>query len=333
MLYTIVNEKTFEIKGVVQLMVVNLSKVKKGSRINDVFLLKNINESVASNGNPFFKFHVANKTGSLETICWSITEELRTLFAKEFPVAHVTGTITEYEGKLQIKLASIKEATEFEKGDLVETVGMDKNIIQAEIESTIENIKNKEIKLIVKTIFEPCKEKFYDHVAAKKFHHEVVGGLGYHVYTMLLSAKQLAKIYGANEDLVCAGVILHDLGKLIEIENPLNPTYSVEGNLRGHIAIMDTAIQKTVAKLIQEKKLDKDSEVPMLLSHMVLSHHGQLDWGSPVTPKLKEALLLHFIDSIDAKMYQVNKHLENAEPGAMFNVPEMKTDFFKPKYC
>ncbi|PFF46112.1 MULTISPECIES: 3'-5' exoribonuclease YhaM family protein [Bacillus cereus group] len=314
-------------------MVVNLSKLKKGDRINGVFLLKNINESIAKNNNPFFKFNVSNKTGSLECVLWEITEEYRTFFEKEFPVAHLTGKITEYEGKLQVKLGTLKEATEYNKDELVETVGMDANIIRAEVESTIENIKNKEIKLIVKTIFEPCKEKFYEHVAAKKFHHEVVGGLGYHVYTMLLSAKQLAKIYGANEDLICAGVILHDLGKLIEIENPLNPTYSVEGNLRGHIAIMDTAIQKTVAKLIQEKKLDKDSEVPLLLSHMVLSHHGQLDWGSPVTPKLKEALLLHFIDSIDAKMYQVNKHLENAESGAMFNVPEMKTDFFKPKYC
>ncbi|MFJ8528486.1 3'-5' exoribonuclease YhaM family protein [Bacillus sp. NPDC094106] len=313
-------------------MVVNLKKVKKGDRINGVFLLKNINESIASNSNPFFKLNVANKTGSLETILWSITEEHRTLFAQDFPVAHITGAITEYEGKLQIKLATIKEATEFNKAELVETIGMDADIIRAEIESTIENIKDKDIKLITKAIFEPCKEKFYEHVAAKKFHHEVVGGLGYHVYTMLLSAKQLAKIYGANEDLLCAGVILHDLGKLVEIENILNPTYSVEGSLRGHIAIMDTAIHKTVAKLIQDKKLDKDSEAPMLLSHMVLSHHGQLEWGSPVTPKLKEALLLHFIDSIDAKMYQVNKHLQNAEAGTMFNVPEMRADFFKPTY-
>ncbi|WP_242249127.1 HD domain-containing protein [Bacillus cereus group sp. BfR-BA-01328] len=314
-------------------MVVNLSKLKKGDRINGVFLLKNINESIAQNKNPYFKFNLANKTGSLETICWSVTEELRTLFEKEFPVAHLTGVVTEYGDKLQVKLSTIKEATEFDKGDLVETVAMDGDIIRAEIESTIENMKDKEIKLITKTIFEPCKEKFYEHVAAKKFHHEVVGGLGYHVYTMLLSAKQLAKIYGANEDLLCASIILHDLGKLIEIENPLNPAYSVEGNLRGHIAIMDTAIHKTVVKLIQEEKLDKNSEVPMLLSHMVLSHHGQLEWGSPVVPKVKEALLLHFIDSIDAKMYQVNKYLPSAEPGAMFNIPEMRTDFYKPKYC
>ena len=140
-------------------------------------------------------------------------------------------------------------------------------------------------------------------------------------------ANYLCPIYDADHDLLITGCLLHDMGKIVELEGPIVYKYSTEGKLLGHISIMAAEIRKAG----QELKID--SEIPMLLEHMVLSHHGQQEFGSPVMPLTKEALLLSLIDNLDRKMVVVNKALAHVEPGAFSTkvFPLDNRSFYKPK--
>ena len=148
-----------------------------------------------------------------------------------------------------------------------------------------------------------------------------------HSITMADIASYLCKIYDADYDLLITGCLLHDLGKIIELEGPIVYKYSLEGKLLGHITIMTAEIRKAA------EELKITSEIPLLLEHMVLSHHGQPDFGSPVMPSTKEALLLSLIDNLDSKMVVVNKAIADVEPGNFSNkvFPLDNRAFYKPK--
>jgi 3'-5' exoribonuclease len=127
---------------------------------------------------------------------------------------------------------------------------------------------------------------------------------------MLDLAKAIAQLYPSlDTDLLYAGVILHDLGKVIELSGPISTTYTVAGNLLGHISIMVNEIGKAA------EELNIHGEEVMVLQHMVLSHHGKAEWGSPKPPLIKEAEILHLIDNIDAKMNMLDRALERVKPG------------------
>ena len=130
---------------------------------------------------------------------------------------------------------------------------------------------------------------------------------------MLRIAKTLAAQYkDINKPLLYAGIILHDMGKIIELSGPISTEYTLEGNLLGHIVIVDEEITKACIAL----KIDEKSEDVLLLKHMVLAHHGQLDYGSPVRPKLREAEILFMIDNLDATINMLNTALNRTEPGS-----------------
>ena len=140
-------------------------------------------------------------------------------------------------------------------------------------------------------------------------------------------AASLCETYDVDHDLVITGCLLHDMGKIIELEGPIVYKYSTEGKLLGHISIMAAEIRKAADEL----KLT--SEVPLLLEHMVLSHHGQQEFGSPVMPLTKEGLLLSLIDNLDSKMVVVNKAVADVEPGNFSNKVFSldNRSFYKPK--
>ena len=141
-------------------------------------------------------------------------------------------------------------------------------------------------------------------------HHDFVSGLAYHVYTMLRTGEALCDIYPSlDRNLLYAGIILHDIGKVKELSGALNTTYTVEGNLIGHIVIATEEINEIV------RELDLEGEEILLLKHVILAHHGKLEYGSPKEPMLPEAEMLNFIDNIDARMMMMNKHLEQVKPG------------------
>ena len=165
---------------------------------------------------------------------------------------------------------------------------------------------------ITMSILDEYKETLLMWTAAKKVHHNIRGGLLYHVYRMLKTATYLAGCYPIDKSLLCAGVILHDIGKVKELEcDMLGATeYSVDGNLFGHLFLG--------AEIISEhaKKVGLPEMETRLLKHMIVSHHGQMEYGAIRTPAIPEAALLSHIDKIDAEMYQYEETRKKMEPGS-----------------
>lgn len=200
--------------------------------------------------------------------------------------------------------------------------------IKNSIEEYLEKIENKDIYNITKTLYERNKKAFYVFPAASKFHHAYIGGLAYHTNGMLELSKSILERYkSVNADLVYAGIILHDMAKVYEFNRAYNTEYSLEGTLVGHL-VMGSIMIENVAN-----ELKIDSEAVLLLKHIVLSHHGQYQFGSPKKPLIAEALVVSFLDNIDSKMTVVEEELNETKVGeftSTINVIE-KSKLYKHK--
>lgn len=170
---------------------------------------------------------------------------------------------------------------------------------------------------LVCTLLEENKEKLLTWAAGKSVHHNVRGGLLYHVHTMLQSAAQLYKVYGKilslDRDLLYAGVILHDIGKVRELScsNIMSIDYTPDGNLLGHLFIGAEMIGQCA------RKLGLPEEDILLLQHMLVSHHGKREMGAIALPAIPEASILHHVDCLDAEMYMYRNAREETKQGEM----------------
>ncbi|MBQ1507909.1 MAG: HD domain-containing protein, partial [Erysipelotrichaceae bacterium] len=204
-----------------------------------------------------------------------------------------------------------------------------KDALRNSIQDGINRINNESIARLVTHMLNRYAEEFYEYPAASKIHHNFIGGLATHTAGMLQVAYALCEIYPAiDRDYLIAGVILHDLGKIEEFTSPVVTEYTTEGKLLGHISIMDARLLEAGKELKME-----DSEELLVLRHMILSHHGMNEFGSPVRPETLEAELLYFIDSIDSKVNIIEKALENVKEGE-FSQRIFAMDnrmFYKPK--
>jgi len=179
------------------------------------------------------------------------------------------------------------------------------------IESYLNNIDNKIIKEVVMKIYKDNEQEFYLYPAATKFHHAYIGGLSYHTSTMMKLTDGFKNVYPfLNQDLLSAGILLHDICKVTELSNYAGPEYTKEGRLLGHITMGVKLIEVTAEQLGY-----RGTEEVLLLEHMVLSHHYYGNYGSPKKTNIPEALILHFIDNIDSKMTVLQETLEQIEPG------------------
>ena len=187
---------------------------------------------------------------------------------------------------------------------------VDRKLLEEKFLGYIDAIEDADIKTIVTEIVDNHYNKLLLHPAAKTNHHEYAGGLLHHEVSMLDLAKSISSLYPTiNKDLLYGGIILHDIGKTIELSGPIATEYTVQGKLIGHISILQSEI------IDAAKKHNIAGEVVTLLQHMVLSHHGKLEYGSPVLPVILEAEVMYQIDNIDSKIVMINKALKDVEIG------------------
>ena len=183
--------------------------------------------------------------------------------------------------------------------------------IVKDIEKIIEGLENEVIKTVTKKIYLDNKEDFYLYPAATKFHHAYISGLAYHTHSMLRLAKGFLEVYDwLNQDLLYAGIILHDICKIFEFDSFEGSNYTIKGKLIGHIS-MGVSMLDQVARDLNFQ----DTEEVMLLQHILLSHHYYGNFGSPKKPNIAEALMIHFIDNIDSKTCVLGEELELVENG------------------
>lgn len=180
-----------------------------------------------------------------------------------------------------------------------------------EVYSYINKIDNKVIKDITKTLIDRNKDLFFIYPAASKLHHAYVGGLAYHSIGMVHFADGFIENYPyLNKDYIYAGILLHDIGKTIELTGVVNTEYTIKGQLLGHLVLGAMAIEDVSKELGYE-----NTEEVMILEHMLISHHGQPQFGSAKKPMTAEALVLWYIDTIDSKFRVLGEELEKTKPG------------------
>ncbi|AMC00060.1 3'-5' exonuclease [Aerococcus urinaehominis] len=266
------------------------------------------------NGNNYIAFTFQDRSGSIEGKYWNASDQDIAHFQSGL-VAKVAGRRELYNGQPQVRINSIRLAEADEPqdpGEFIQAGPMTKSEMVEEVNQILAEINEPTIKKIVRHILNQHVEGFLSYPAAKKHHHAFYGGLAFHTISMLRLAQHIANQYPTvDKSLLYAGTLIHDIGKTIELSDPLTTEYTLKGNLIGHISLVDELITETCLAL----DIDQNQEVVILLKHMVLSHHGKQEWGSPVVPHLLEAEILHHIDNLDASIQMMLTALDQTKPG------------------
>ncbi len=268
-------------------------------------------------------------TGIIDAKLWNASEENMNQL-KEGCVIRGKGDIIKYGQNRQMKIISIDDISTNTSAQVqfLQKAPINQDTLNKELYAYIKKISNMKIYSIVKYLYDMHIEKIIMYPAASKNHHEVVSGLAYHTLSMLKTGEALIGVYPQlNKDLIYGGILLHDIGKTVELSGPVVPSYTIEGKLLGHISIASAMIKEAA------DKLNIKGEEVMLLEHIVLSHHGKNEFGSPVLPQIREAEIVSFIDNMDARINMIDKLLDTIEPGEFSKrtFALENRSFYKPK--
>jgi 3'-5' exoribonuclease len=294
----------------------NISQFEKGERIKGFFLIKSISCKITNtSNNKFLDLNLMDKTGEINAKLWQCKNNEEDIF-KENMLVKLRGNVIEWKGSLQLKIELMRLAKDEDNvniNEFVPTAPYEPELMYAMILEYIDKIKNEDIKNIVYEILEDVGEEIMHYPAAKSNHHAIRSGLLYHTTTMLKAGEKLSEIYDfVNTDLLFAGIILHDIAKIDEMDSSelgIVSEYTSEGQLLGHIIMGVRKIEMAA------NEVGADKEISMLLQHMILSHHYEPEYGSPKKPMIPEAEMLHHLDMLDARMYDMRKAVNETEPG------------------
>lgn len=301
-----------------------IAQLKPGETINGIYVLKNCEQRISSNKKPYLDISFMDKTGEVNAKVWDVQETPLASLVR-FKLYYVNGRVDLWNNQLQLSVNRMKLSDDEDQAEIaqyVQAAPHDPDEMLLEVYSFASDIKDPEIRKIVLNILDAREEKLLYYPAAKSFHHAIRSGLLYHILRMLRASRALIGVYpGIQADLLYAGVILHDLCKLDEMDaNELGiAEYSVRGKLLGHI-VMGVAELDRVGR-----ELKCSAEAVMLLQHMILSHHYEPEFGSPKKPLFLEAELLHHIDTMDARVYDFENATQDVIPGA-FSEPVFSLD-------
>ncbi len=260
---------------------------------------------------PYLNIILEDASGVLDCKFWNLNDEQVKMW-KTGMIVEAKGDLILYRNVPQLRIRSLKELENEKVTDYVRSAPIRRQDMEKQVDALIEAMENPVIQDITREVLAMVREDYFTYPAAVRNHHNFPGGLAYHSLSMAKLAGHIADQYEfLDRDLLIAGVLLHDLGKVIELSAAVLPEYTPQGNLLGHISIVSNLIDRVAVILETE-----NTEEVMLLKHMVLSHHGRYEYGSPVLPMIPEAEVLNLIDNIDARMMMMHTALEETTPGA-----------------
>jgi 3'-5' exoribonuclease len=282
--------------------IADLVNFDEGKLFDGFFLVLLKQQRTTKTNKPYLNLILGDKTGQLEGRVWELSDPR---IAKEFErgdIVKARGSASRFDDRLQMKIDQLRMAQpgEVDKTDLLPSTTYDVAALWRQLLSFVESFTNPDLKLLVTTLLDdPALAAAYREApAAKQLHHAWLGGLLEHVVSLLTLADRVATHYPLlDRDLLLTGVILHDLGKLRELSWEIGFEYTVEGMLLGHIQIGTALVERAIDSLP-----GFPPRLKTLVLHMILSHHGKLEFGSPKLPMIPEALALSFLDDLDAKM-------------------------------
>lgn len=296
------------------MMAQKLYDFKLDERMELNVLIKSADIRVAKNGNQYIALVLADTSGEMPGMLWEANANQIKLFSAG-TIVHMQAVRQVYQGKPQLKvlnLALVDEQLQLTANDFVQTAPMQKQKMVDEVSQLLFQITNPTWARIVRYLLQKHETTFYEFPAAKTNHHAFSGGLAFHTLSIVHLAQNVSKQYPhVNESLLLAGALLHDLGKTIELSGSIATTYTTAGNLIGHITLID----EEIVLAAQALQLDIYSEDLLVLRHVVLAHHGLLEYGSPVRPMILEGQILHQLDELDASIQMFDNAVAHTEPG------------------
>jgi len=310
-----------------------LRAMSPGQQIFGKYLLLDKLHRKTKDGKDMYNIKLGDASGDIDGVVWENCQ-----IAGDFAagaVLGVLGDIGSFNGRIQVTAKRIKvldeEPTPYLQGP---AISLEK--LRPRFEQYILSIKDIYLSLLLNRIFTPAlKEKFYKATAAKSIHHNYSGGLLEHTLEVAdLCVRAADVLDGLNRDLVLAGALLHDIGKIVELDIKVIPQYTAEGRLIGHIVLGTEMLTMEINRMREEGEVFP-VELEWMLKHMLLSHHGNLEFGSPVIPLFPEALLLHAMDNLSAKMFVFcNKVAESGGEDDLFTNYDsfFGQHFFKFRY-
>jgi len=291
-----------------------ISQIKPGEQIDDIYMVKDPILRSTTRGDLYIAMFLCDRTGQLNGRMWQASEAVYKTLPKPGFV-HIKARSELYQNNLQIVVNEIKPVDA--KGICVDNflVRTDKDTTKLfeEIKEIVSRIKNSQVKQLVNAFLADSElmEKFRQAPAAVKLHHNYIGGLLEHTHNMLKVARAILPLYPqVNSDLVLAGIFLHDMGKTKELNFDMALSYTDPGQLIGHITESFLEMNRKADALAAEGKAI-DSHITDSLGHIILSHHGQYEFGSPKLPATAEAFMVNYIDDLDAKIYQVTSAIDS----------------------
>ncbi len=278
-----------------------VNQFKKGQTIEGFFLVREKTLSKTKSRNPYLSLRLADRTGEIEARIWDKAADLGSLFERD-DFIKVQGEVDEFQGVLQLRVARLRKAAagEINPEDFLPRSDQDIEFMFSEIREITSGIQNPHLRALLESFFEDedFVKKFKTAPAAKAMHHVYVGGLLEHTLSVLRLITRIGPQYkGIDPDLLLAGGFLHDIGKVDELAYERAFEYTDMGRLLGHITLTVEMVDKKIRAIP-----DFPESLSLVLKHLLISHHGEYVFGSPKRPKTLEALLLHHLDDLDAKV-------------------------------
>lgn len=310
-----------------------IDQMKKDELFEGFYLIKTSEVRKTRAGKDYISFTFQDDSGEISGNLWDAQPYNAETFVAG-KVVYMRGRREVYNGTPQVNQITLRLPNDGEPNDprdFKEKPPVNVSDVKDYLEQMMFKIENATWQRLVRALYRKYDKAFFTFPAAKTNHHAFESGLAYHTATMVRLADAIGDIYPElDKSLLFAGIMLHDLAKVIELSGPENTEYTVRGNLIGHIALID----EEITKVITELNIPDDKEEVIVLRHVILSHHGQLEYGSPVRPRIMEAEIIHMIDNIDAEMMMMTTALSRVSEGEMTGriFAMDNRSFYKPKY-
>ena len=285
------------------------NELEANQQVQTTFLVLNKDIRQKKTGEPYLSLVLGDKTGDIDAKMWDGVAEIVDTFERNDYVK-IRGQATIYQNKMQLRIDRLIRADEssIEPADYFPASKRDRDEMYAELMGHIDTMRNPHLKALLEAFFadSDIARRYKTAPAAKSIHHAWIGGLIEHVLSLMTLARFTARHYPeVDEDLLLTGVVLHDIGKIYELTYDRGFGYSDEGQLIGHILI--------ALRMLDEKARQVPGFPPklrLLVEHLIASHHGLMEFGSPKVPCFLEAMLLHHLDNLDSKMETVRNVVE-----------------------
>lgn len=290
-----------------------ITDIRAGDRVDDIFVLSEKILSQKRDGNNFLNVTLSDKTGTIKGVVWDNVDQIAAgITSGDF--AHVNGSVSDYRGTLQVVIKNMEPFSpdRVDPSDFLPQTSRDIEGMFERLVKRMDSITTDYLKALIDAFFKDKEfvNKFKTAPAGKKMHHAYIGGLLEHTLSMVSLADKIAGHYsGIDRDLLLSGAILHDIGKIDEFEYQFKIDYSDKGRLLNHIVI---GIKMVDDKLSGIEHFPEDQM--LLLKHLIVSHHGTREFGSPEPPKTIEAVLLNYIDEIDSKVNAIRDFIASEDP-------------------